>query len=471
MMLLFILNKFCSLITMCYLQVLHNIDINNLRYTYSAMSQVVAAILAITLTFRVILSQRLKYRFPLKIVGKLSNRELIYFLLGAVLISLSLSFLTVGFFRGLPILILVMIVWVFALVWYYRVVQNKLSIENLIKEALQEDRKSLQNWKKENGITEPELFLYDLAIQAADQKDFQFMEKVLVCLATLSNIYPSFIINNQIGMICRQYINNTSVFSKCLNIFYRLISPIRVGIWGRPYFFDEIKQPVSLKDTNAYTTQVWFSRSSVYSVQTCLQVKLELEELLGRYFLIYLEEKEQKYRIKEVATIVISALADFLCMKISNPDVVDNIRSFSQCEGNLISFLTYPKKIPIDILSLAAEEVSSRLNSHLGISAKDNVSAMKASKHISKIWCKAAKSLESLLNEKLNKVRNNKESKIQIRILKGKCAKDLNKYWVELPKRTRHNWNCTLLGKTEDGYWTSDSEDLKDTKACDICGG
>jgi len=231
--------------------ILSIVDSLNIPYTYSTISQVLAAILAITLTFRIILSQRLKYRFPLKIVGKLSPFEIFYFFTGAILTSLSVIFLMTNFEVAQPFIIAASVIWIILLLLYYYLVMRRLSLKNLLEMSRKDDEQSLKKWgDKHHGIItkETKLILYDLSIQAADQKDFQYMEEALACLASLSDRFTYFIIRSQIGLICRQYINNSRVFEYCLDIFYRLISPIRLGVRGKLFFLMKLSLRRYIKD-------------------------------------------------------------------------------------------------------------------------------------------------------------------------------------------------------------------------------
>lgn len=128
------------------------IDTWNAPYVYSAMAQVIAAILAITLTFRVILSQRLKYRFPFKISGRLGISEVVYIFAGIALVSLSLILLMINCVFVLPFIVAATIIWILMLYQYFRAIASSLSFERLLERSRQNDKMSLDTWwKKYHG--------------------------------------------------------------------------------------------------------------------------------------------------------------------------------------------------------------------------------------------------------------------------------------------------------------------------------
>ncbi len=322
--------------------ILKYIDTFNAPYLYSAMAQVIAAILAITLTFRIILSQRLKYRFPFKIAGKIGRFEKAYFFAGIALVLLSLVFLMSNCVVFLPFTVAATIIWMIMFFKYYLVISSSLSLENLLESSRQKDKESLKVWwKKHHGnITkQPQLVLYDISIQAAGQKDFQYMEDALACLATLSDRFVGFVIRSNIGVLIRQHIDNSAIMESCLNIYYRLISPIAAGIKGKTYFFDERKQEKEYDTPEMHINNVMFRESTVFSDKNCSQVTMDLNELSERY-LPLIDPRERHYALRDIVNIILSALADFECWEIVKSRLENNKQKPSnRCKENLTDFL------------------------------------------------------------------------------------------------------------------------------------
>lgn len=472
-----------------------------LEYAYSAIAQVVAAILAITLTFRVILSQRLKYRFPLKIVGKFSKDEILYFLIGTVLIVFSIFFLLIEFNEVyLPSIIVLTIItitlWIGSLLSYYKTVQTKLSLDHLLKEALLQDEIALLKWNDyKRPANEPQLILYDLIIQMANQKDFQLMEKALSYLATLSHVFPSLIINQQIGEICRQFIRNPSVFDKCLNTFYILISPIKGGVYKSGSYmhrfldFKYNKKQKQYKNVKEFVKNRLFGESSTFNERNIPQTNMELDKLLDRYLLISLGEEEHKHREKKIAVILLSAYADFVSLeeikKEMNPDYEPQNLPYP------IFFFLH--KIDEKQLKGATEEVSIQLNTPVFFSNPPrnlNNDGESPTRFASKILCGTADTLEAKINHSFPKLING--TKINIPIVRRECGEILKKDWIELPEIIRHtNKNCPAYAEllsmpptykfpknnknhsqNEDfinGYWVNKDKKVPHAKLCESC--
>jgi len=395
-------------------EIFGNIDMQNVRYAYSAMAQVLAAILAITLTFRLIFSQRLRYRFPLNIVGSLGWVEKIFIFSGVILTSLSIIFLMFSYKGGLPSLVVCTVIWIVLLPVYYYYIKARLEIENLLKIVYCRDSNTLKKKRKGFGVAkEPKLFLYDLAIQSINQKDFQLFEMILARLASLSTIVSHLIVNKQIGEICKQYIDNPKIFQICCKFFYRLISPTRIGIKSKLYFFDKKEDVFPLKkDVKAYINNMDYGKSSIFSIQNCTQVILTLNEIVDRFF-SRLDRKEKEIRYEEIAIIIVSSLADFCTLDVVNSQTKEKPGSHNKCKDKLISFLINELIRYSDfyesIIENATKEVVKELNVSViylvSLDDEDNKLSQVGSSYINSVRAETKKLLELLLRENLVKSR------------------------------------------------------------------
>lgn len=385
------------------------IDSWNAPYTFSAMAQVIGAILAITLTFRIILSQRLKYRFPLKISGRLSKFEIVYFFSGVILALLSLVFLMVHYIIALPFVLTATIFWMFMLYVYYRATASSLSLENLLEMAKQKDKESLRIWgEKHHGIISkrPKLVLYDISTQAVGQKDFQYMEDALAYLASLSDRFAAFIIRSNIGVLIRQYIDNSRVFESCLDIYYLLISPTAVGIKAKTYFFDEMKEKVEYNTPEMYVDNIIFRESMLFSDKNCSQVTMDLEELSKRYVPLF-SHREKRYILRDILSIILSAMVDFECLGIVMSKKEQ--KPSNSCKKNLTDFLIklselFRREIEVPFIEVI-KDLSTSLSATIITNAYPDTKGrefwQKAGEYESGIRQKAAKSLAALLRGEL----------------------------------------------------------------------
>jgi|GEM_PF-3652367 len=390
------------------------IDSWNAPYIFSAIAQVIGTILAITLTFRIILSQRLKYRFPLKISGILSKFEIVYFFSGVFLTLLSLIFLMIDCVIASPFIVAVTIIWMGMLYVYYRKTASSLSLEKLLEKAKRVDEESLRIWgeKYHGAISKrPKLVLYDIATQAVDQKDFQYMEDALAYLIFLPDRFESFIVRDNIGVLLRQYIDNSRVFESCMTVYYHMISPTAAGIKTKTYFFDEEEEKEEYDTPEMYVNNIAFRASLLFSEKKCSQVAFDLEELSIRHFPAPVgARREKQYMLKDILSAILSALVDFECLQNAKTQVDEETQnSHNKSKNYLINLLIkfsslFGDEMQYPLLEVV-KDLSKSLNSITLIQSYPDVKGrefwQKAGEYESSIRKKTAKSLAILLRERL----------------------------------------------------------------------
>lgn len=236
------------------------------------------------------------------------------------------------------------------------------------------------------------------------------MEDALACLASLSDRFAGFVIRNNIGVLIRQHINNSRIIESCLNIYYRLISPIAVGIKGKTYFFDERRKEKEYDTPEMHINHVMFRESTVFSDKNCIQVTMDLEKLTERY-LPLLDPRERDYILTDIVNIILPALADFQCLKTVKSQLENKQQnSGKRCKKSMTDLLLklyglYQSKIKNSLIEVS-KDLSTRLNAGIIINpnqrdTKGREYWQKAGEYESKIRKEAAKSLAELLREKL----------------------------------------------------------------------
>lgn len=190
-------------------------DITSAQYLLSSISQCSAAILALILTIKLVMSQVGKYRLPLAYVAKFALNEVAVLGIYLVTITLPLLIMTFEAYKFSALAMLIFIISILAIFYYTSVILKKTSVMTFLEYCI-----TARKFEFEDAV-------YDISLQAMSYHDINVMKTSVITLANIpKNGLCWSTISNYINRLASKAIQNNDQYQTFLDCLYVYTSPL-----------------------------------------------------------------------------------------------------------------------------------------------------------------------------------------------------------------------------------------------------